>query len=70
MSSFELVRRCETINLYRSGAAAKLEFNRPGRLNALSAWRRRAVARAVFLRLIRMFRLAHMRRRSTRLVLP
>ncbi len=36
MSSFELVRRYETINLYRSGAAAKLEFNRPDRLNALS----------------------------------
>ena len=35
MSSFELIRQYETINLYRSGAAAKLEFNRPGRLNAL-----------------------------------
>jgi 2-(1,2-epoxy-1,2-dihydrophenyl)acetyl-CoA isomerase len=37
MSSFALVRRSDTINLYRSGAAAKLELNRPDRLNALSS---------------------------------
>jgi 2-(1,2-epoxy-1,2-dihydrophenyl)acetyl-CoA isomerase len=36
MGSFELVREYDTINLYRGGAAAKLELNRPERLNALS----------------------------------
>jgi 1,4-dihydroxy-2-naphthoyl-CoA synthase len=35
MISFELVRACDGINLYRCGAAAKLELNRPERLNAL-----------------------------------
>ena len=33
---FELVHDYHTINLYRSGAAVKLELNRPERLNALS----------------------------------
>ena len=33
---FELVHDYDTINLYRSGAAVKLELNRPERLNALS----------------------------------
>jgi 2-(1,2-epoxy-1,2-dihydrophenyl)acetyl-CoA isomerase len=36
MISFELVRAYDGINLYRSGAAAKLELNRPERLNALT----------------------------------
>jgi 2-(1,2-epoxy-1,2-dihydrophenyl)acetyl-CoA isomerase len=36
MSSFELARQHDGINLYRSGAVAKLELNRPERLNALS----------------------------------
>ena len=36
MSSFELARRYDTISLYRGGAAAKLELNRPDRLNALN----------------------------------
>ena len=36
MSSFELARAYDTINLYRGGAAAKLELNRPERLNALN----------------------------------
>ena len=36
MSKFELARRYDTISLYRGGAAAKLELNRPDRLNALN----------------------------------
>jgi 2-(1,2-epoxy-1,2-dihydrophenyl)acetyl-CoA isomerase len=36
MSSFELARRYDGINLYRHGAVAKLELSRPERLNALS----------------------------------
>jgi 2-(1,2-epoxy-1,2-dihydrophenyl)acetyl-CoA isomerase len=36
MSMFELVHSYDTINLHRSGAAVKLELNRPERLNALS----------------------------------
>lgn len=34
MSAFELTQRYETVNLYRRGAATKLELNRPERLNA------------------------------------
>jgi 2-(1,2-epoxy-1,2-dihydrophenyl)acetyl-CoA isomerase len=34
MSEYELAHRYETVNLYRRGAAAKLELNRPERLNA------------------------------------
>jgi 2-(1,2-epoxy-1,2-dihydrophenyl)acetyl-CoA isomerase len=34
VSDFELARGYETINHYRSGAAAKIELNRPERLNA------------------------------------
>ena len=34
MGGYELVQAFETINVYRSGAGAKLEFNRPERLNA------------------------------------
>ena len=34
MSEFELAREYEAVNLYRSGAAAKIELNRPGRMNA------------------------------------
>src|ERR1700691_4810084 len=34
MSDYELAHAYETINLYRRGAAAKLELNRPGSLNA------------------------------------
>jgi 2-(1,2-epoxy-1,2-dihydrophenyl)acetyl-CoA isomerase len=36
MSMYELTQKYDTINLYRSGAAVKLELNRPERLNALS----------------------------------
>ena len=34
MSDYELVHGYETVNYYRSGAAAKIELNRPDRLNA------------------------------------
>jgi 2-(1,2-epoxy-1,2-dihydrophenyl)acetyl-CoA isomerase len=34
MSDYELAHQSETVNLYRRGAAAKLELNRPERLNA------------------------------------
>ncbi len=34
MSDYELAREYETINLRRSGGAAKIELNRPGSLNA------------------------------------
>jgi 2-(1,2-epoxy-1,2-dihydrophenyl)acetyl-CoA isomerase len=34
MSEYELAHEYETVNLYRRGAAAKLELNRPGSLNA------------------------------------
>lgn len=34
MSDYELAHEYETVNLYRRGGAAKLELNRPGRLNA------------------------------------
>jgi 2-(1,2-epoxy-1,2-dihydrophenyl)acetyl-CoA isomerase len=34
VSEFELAQKFETVNLYRRGAAAKLELNRPERLNA------------------------------------
>jgi 2-(1,2-epoxy-1,2-dihydrophenyl)acetyl-CoA isomerase len=34
MSDYELAHQYETVNLYRRGAAAKLELNRPERLNA------------------------------------
>jgi 2-(1,2-epoxy-1,2-dihydrophenyl)acetyl-CoA isomerase len=34
MSEYELARAFETVNLYRRGAAAKVELNRPQRLNA------------------------------------
>jgi 2-(1,2-epoxy-1,2-dihydrophenyl)acetyl-CoA isomerase len=34
MSDYELAHEYETVNLYRRGAAAKLELNRPERLNA------------------------------------
>jgi 2-(1,2-epoxy-1,2-dihydrophenyl)acetyl-CoA isomerase len=34
MSDYELVSNYETLNLYRSGAAAKLELNRPAQLNS------------------------------------
>ncbi|HEY2575341.1 MAG TPA: enoyl-CoA hydratase-related protein [Streptosporangiaceae bacterium] len=34
MSDYELVREYGTINLYRRGAAAKVELNRPERMNA------------------------------------
>jgi 2-(1,2-epoxy-1,2-dihydrophenyl)acetyl-CoA isomerase len=34
VSDYELVREYATINLYRRGAAAKVELNRPGRMNA------------------------------------
>src|ERR1700677_395557 len=36
MISFELVHAHDGINLYRGGAVAKLELNRPERLNALN----------------------------------
>jgi 2-(1,2-epoxy-1,2-dihydrophenyl)acetyl-CoA isomerase len=34
MSDYQLVSDYETVNIYRSGAAAKLELNRPDRMNA------------------------------------
>ncbi len=34
MGDYELVSNYETINIYRAGAAAKLELNRPDRMNA------------------------------------
>ena len=34
MSDYELAHRYEAVNLYRRGAAAKLELNRPDSLNA------------------------------------
>jgi 2-(1,2-epoxy-1,2-dihydrophenyl)acetyl-CoA isomerase len=34
MSDYELAHEYETVNLYRRGAAAKLELNRPERMNA------------------------------------
>ena len=34
MSDYELAHEYETVNLYRRGAAAKIELNRPGNLNA------------------------------------
>jgi 2-(1,2-epoxy-1,2-dihydrophenyl)acetyl-CoA isomerase len=34
VSDFELARRYDTVNLHRRGAAAKLELNRPERMNA------------------------------------
>jgi 2-(1,2-epoxy-1,2-dihydrophenyl)acetyl-CoA isomerase len=34
MTDYELAHEYETVNLYRRGAAAKLELNRPERLNA------------------------------------
>jgi 2-(1,2-epoxy-1,2-dihydrophenyl)acetyl-CoA isomerase len=34
VSDFELAHRYDTVNLYRQGAAAKLELNRPERMNA------------------------------------
>lgn len=37
VNDYELAREYETINHYRHGAAAKLELNRPGRLNAWDA---------------------------------
>ncbi len=37
MSDFELAHRHDTVNLYRRGAAAKLELNRPERMNAWDA---------------------------------
>ncbi len=37
MTDFELAHRYDTVNLYRRGAAAKLELNRPDRMNAWDA---------------------------------
>ena len=37
MTDFELAHRYDTVNLYRRGAAAKLELNRPDRMNAWNA---------------------------------
>ena len=37
VTDFELAHRYDTVNLYRRGAAAKLELNRPDRMNALNA---------------------------------
>jgi 2-(1,2-epoxy-1,2-dihydrophenyl)acetyl-CoA isomerase len=37
VSDYELVREYDTINLYRRGAAAKVELNRPERMNAWNA---------------------------------
>ena len=34
MSDYELAHGYETVNIYRRGAAAKLELNRPGSLNS------------------------------------
>ena len=37
MTDFELAQRYDTVNLYRRGAAAKVELNRPERMNAWDA---------------------------------
>jgi len=37
VTDFELAHRYDTVNLYRRGAAAKLELNRPERMNAWNA---------------------------------
>jgi 2-(1,2-epoxy-1,2-dihydrophenyl)acetyl-CoA isomerase len=37
VTDFELAHRYDTVNLYRRGAAAKLELNRPDRMNAWDA---------------------------------
>jgi 2-(1,2-epoxy-1,2-dihydrophenyl)acetyl-CoA isomerase len=37
VTDFELSRRYDTVNLYRRGAAAKVELNRPERMNAWDA---------------------------------
>ena len=37
MTDFELAHRYDAVNLYRRGAAAKLELNRPDKLNAWDA---------------------------------
>ncbi len=37
VSDDELYRQYETVNLYRRGAGAKVELNRPDRLNAWNA---------------------------------
>ena len=37
MTDFELAHRYDAVNLYRHGAAAKLELNRPDKLNAWDA---------------------------------
>jgi 2-(1,2-epoxy-1,2-dihydrophenyl)acetyl-CoA isomerase len=37
VSDYELARQYETINVYRHGGAAKLELNRPERMNAWNA---------------------------------
>ena len=37
MTDFELAHRYDTVNLYRRGTAAKVELNRPGRMNAWDA---------------------------------
>jgi 2-(1,2-epoxy-1,2-dihydrophenyl)acetyl-CoA isomerase len=37
VTDFELAHRYDTVNLYRRGAAAKLELNRPDRMNAWNA---------------------------------
>ena len=37
MTDFELAHRYDTVNLYRRGAAARLELNRPERMNAWDA---------------------------------
>jgi 2-(1,2-epoxy-1,2-dihydrophenyl)acetyl-CoA isomerase len=36
VGDFELSRQYDTVNLYRRGAGAKIELNRPGRMNAWS----------------------------------
>jgi len=37
VSDYELARQYETVNVYRRGGAAKLELNRPERMNAWNA---------------------------------
>jgi 2-(1,2-epoxy-1,2-dihydrophenyl)acetyl-CoA isomerase len=37
MSDYQLAHQYETVNLYRNGAAAKIELNRPERMNAWNA---------------------------------
>ena len=37
MTDFELAHRYDAVNLYRRGAAAKIELNRPEQLNAWDA---------------------------------